>query len=382
MPFNYRNRRGVSLSSYGLIVGLISIVALTAVTQVGSDVDSLFTNVGDTLNGVTENTANSAGSESPAPGPAESPIFSFTSHTFTNCGAVGRFGPSQADCRSEYSTPWDEDDANFTVTGGGQVWTVPITGTYTIEARGGASGLDSSNSSGTARGRGAIISGSVDLTQGQQLLIVVGQTGRNNCRSSAAGGGGSFVTLGNSFATASPLIIAGGGGGAESVSGNASANQHATDLENGQSGAFTGSSCAVWAGGTSGNGATQHDSGNSGGGGGGFLTDGDSGNNCDTAGCAGTAFRNGATGGNLFDDRCSGSNNDPFGGFGGGGGAWGNGGGAGGGGGYSGGAPGDNCGGATGGGGGSYTDSIVSGVTSTTGVSANNGMGQVTITLQ
>ncbi|GAB5387825.1 MAG: hypothetical protein Alpg2KO_07930 [Alphaproteobacteria bacterium] len=61
-------RRGASLLSYGLIVGLIAVVALTAVTSVGDSQNSLMTQVADTMNAATEGTlganSGSAGAES------------------------------------------------------------------------------------------------------------------------------------------------------------------------------------------------------------------------------------------------------------------------------------------------------------------------------
>ncbi|GAB5387243.1 MAG: hypothetical protein Alpg2KO_02110 [Alphaproteobacteria bacterium] len=53
-------RRGVSLASYGLIVGLISIVALAAVTTTGSSVNSVFTDASDSLQGVTGGSTDAA----------------------------------------------------------------------------------------------------------------------------------------------------------------------------------------------------------------------------------------------------------------------------------------------------------------------------------
>ncbi len=55
-------------------------------------------------------------------------------YTFTNCGATGKSGPTQSDCNSEYSGT--SLDGNVTVSNGIQTWTVPSSGTYTIEAWG------------------------------------------------------------------------------------------------------------------------------------------------------------------------------------------------------------------------------------------------------
>ncbi len=44
-----REEEGVTLVEYGLLVGLISIVAIAAITRVGESVNILFTNVASTL---------------------------------------------------------------------------------------------------------------------------------------------------------------------------------------------------------------------------------------------------------------------------------------------------------------------------------------------
>ncbi|GAB5390462.1 MAG: hypothetical protein Alpg2KO_34300 [Alphaproteobacteria bacterium] len=59
-----KQQRGASLLSYGLIVGLISVVALVAVTGTGSSVEELFTDVSETLDGVS---GSATGSSAPAP---------------------------------------------------------------------------------------------------------------------------------------------------------------------------------------------------------------------------------------------------------------------------------------------------------------------------
>ena len=45
----FRARRGASLTGYGLVVGLIAVIAIVATSNVGSQVTSLFSDVGDTL---------------------------------------------------------------------------------------------------------------------------------------------------------------------------------------------------------------------------------------------------------------------------------------------------------------------------------------------
>lgn len=61
MLSHLKTKRGATGIAYGLLVGLISVTALAAITTSGSSVDSLFTEVGTTLDDV--NTSSGAGSE-------------------------------------------------------------------------------------------------------------------------------------------------------------------------------------------------------------------------------------------------------------------------------------------------------------------------------
>ncbi|GAB5390335.1 MAG: hypothetical protein Alpg2KO_33030 [Alphaproteobacteria bacterium] len=271
-------------------------------------------------------------------------LFTFTSHTFTTCGVTGRLGPSLSLCRSAYSTSWDEDPAHYTMTTQGiQLWTVPETGTYRIEARG-AGSLSESNS----RGRGALVRGDVNLTEGDQIKILVGQRGTLN-GSYEGGSGGSFVTTSSN----SPLIVAGGAGGWDrryygnyaALNGRAgSTTSHASNSSNACS---TGYSAT-----TAGNAST----GSSNDGGGGGLTNNGGGTPY------GFSFTNGGQGANSSAD----------GGFGGGGGTSNDSGGGGGG--YAGGP---SCGENGNGAGGSSFNSGTNQINTT---GAHSGLGQVTIT--
>jgi Glycine rich protein len=145
---------------------------------------------------------------------ANAALYSFTNHTFTNCSATGNTGPSQASCRSAYSTTWDESDSNFTALNGIQRWTVPASGTYRIRAIGATGG-------GTGAGYygyGASIQGEFTLSQGEVLKILVGQQGlANGGGYGQGGGGGTFVTSSSD----SILVIAGGGGSMGNGGGDA-----------------------------------------------------------------------------------------------------------------------------------------------------------------
>ncbi|GAB5389834.1 MAG: hypothetical protein Alpg2KO_28020 [Alphaproteobacteria bacterium] len=84
-----KTRRGVTASSYGLVVGLIAVVAIGVVTSTGSSINSLFTDTSDTLESVTEDTV---GQTAAAPSPEASPVpspdgFAFVDATGQSLGA-------------------------------------------------------------------------------------------------------------------------------------------------------------------------------------------------------------------------------------------------------------------------------------------------------
>jgi hypothetical protein len=140
-------------------------------------------------------------------GQAEAQLYPFTAHTFNSASLTGQFGPSLVDCQTAYAAEtWSANTTYFNMTTQGiQEWTVPQTGTYSIETFGGEGGVGF-----TEHGQGAQIYGEFNLTEGQIIYILVGQEAENPQPSQGGGGGGgTFVwTTGNSL-----LIAAGGGGG-------------------------------------------------------------------------------------------------------------------------------------------------------------------------
>ncbi|PFX18751.1 hypothetical protein AWC38_SpisGene16847, partial [Stylophora pistillata] len=105
-------------------------------------------------------------------------------------------------------------DGKVTLNNGIQIWSVPVTGWYVIEASGasGANGTNWNQTEWRIGGLGAKIRGTFTLAEGTKLKILVGQEGHHGTDFGDApggGGGGTFVT----FLDATPLIIAGGGGG-------------------------------------------------------------------------------------------------------------------------------------------------------------------------
>jgi len=139
-------------------------------------------------------------------------LYDFTNATFTSGGSVSNSGPSLSQARSGLSgTPapsnWYNTYLNMS-TQGFQLWTVPATGSYTIQAAGARGG---NKVDYTGAGAGARVQGTFSLTYGQVLTIVIGQPGDDNGSTSSGGGGGgggSFV-----FDSTTPYLIAGGGGG-------------------------------------------------------------------------------------------------------------------------------------------------------------------------
>ena len=63
-------------------------------------------------------------------------IYAQTTYTFTNAGATGRYGPTQSQVNSTYSSGNSLNGSVTVNTQGIQEWTVPANGTYTIEVWG------------------------------------------------------------------------------------------------------------------------------------------------------------------------------------------------------------------------------------------------------
>ena len=254
-----------------------------------------------------------------------------TIYNFTTCSASGQYGPTQANCTTNYTGTTLSGSVN--VTNGIQNWTVPATGTYTIKAAGAVGGYATSYASNP--GRGAIISGRFVLSAGQVIKIVVGQKGVDGT-TYGGGGGGTFVINSNN----DPLIIAGGGGGSYTNEDYRVANSDANTSSNGRAGRGTSTGGNASLGGSAGN------NGNGAAGGGGFIGNGTNGY---SVSAGGRSFISNSTGGAAYNSPTAGA-----GGFGGGAGASGTtyfGGGGGGG--YSGGGGGNS---GAGGGGGSLNN--------------------------
>lgn len=132
-------------------------------------------------------------------------------YVFTTLGAKGVDGPTMSQLVGYNGTSLE---GQVDIFNGKQLWKVPFTGTYTIEAYGASGG------NGTCQGcvgwklggLGARIKGTVFFIKETTLVIVVGQRGLPVLafeQRPGGGGGGTFVTYDDN----TKIIIAGGGGG-------------------------------------------------------------------------------------------------------------------------------------------------------------------------
>ena len=125
-------------------------------------------------------------------------LYYFDTFTFTTLGTSGNRGPDPT--KGYTDAPWNPDQ--FSIVDGQQQWTVPATGTYNIVAAG---------AYGATPGR--VVSGDVDLYEGQVLSLLVGQqptplTSNAQDNLTVGGGGGTFVASDGTL-----LMVASGGDG-------------------------------------------------------------------------------------------------------------------------------------------------------------------------
>lgn len=293
-----------------------------------------------------------AGSSSPT---GLYPFPSGNTITFTPGSATSLTGPTLAQAiagmSSSTSLSWNTNTAYFNMTTQGQqLWTVPITGTYTLQLAGAKGG----NSSVTGGSGGIITTNSISLIQGQIIRIGCGQIGLSGGDGTGAGGGGASWIYNQSTGTLIAIVGGGGGGGISGVTGTYSNTQN-NSTGNGQGGGSSGGQDTS-GGGTSGGGGTNGSGNTCGWGGSGWLYGTSSSPSCARGGgVLATAISSTAIGGTGDSGSAS---SQMWGGFGGGGAGAGNCGYGGGGGGYSGGGGGtygSGCGG-PGGSGGSFSN--------------------------
>ena len=228
-------------------------------------------------------------------------LYNFISHTFTNCGATGRTGPTLTQMRTEYApvgnsvggtgdsetdylSLWYSGNWDFLsmTTQGIQLWTVPATGIYEFDVAGARGGGWYGSGTHAAGGYGGRVTGTKTFNAGTVLALIVGQMGSNMLQSGGGGGGGgaSWV-LSENLSTVH--AVAGGGGGANGP-------QHTSGAYGGHGGSSQGASSDTAGGGAPGSYQA--------GGGAGFASDG-SGTGSGQNQTGGHRPANGANGGNY-----------------------------------------------------------------------------------
>ncbi|GAB5388903.1 MAG: hypothetical protein Alpg2KO_18710 [Alphaproteobacteria bacterium] len=208
-----KSKRGASLLSYGLVVGLISVVALSAVTQIGSQGSNLFDTVGQSLNDVTSGQVGGAAGS--GGGNPEDTGCTPGDTVFTTPGGPYSFdlaSDGDADCPVVTVLAWGGGGA-----GAGGVGT----GSSAVGGAGGfvsavlASGVVDAGLQIHVGGGGAAVT--------EDFTVI--STGQNFQATVGSGGGGSAVL--NSVG--SEIIVAGGGGGASNLrGGNGGGNSSGT----------------------------------------------------------------------------------------------------------------------------------------------------------
>jgi hypothetical protein len=197
--------------------------------------------------GYNINGFGSGGSGAPA-------LYAFTDAQFRPT-LNGYAGPSLTQARTGLTgtgvNAWKNDTQFFNTSSGIQLWVVPVNGNYRIEVWGAQGYSGPAYASGAY---GARMRGDFNLSSGQIIKILVGQTGANTY---GGGGGGTFVAT----SANSPLIVAGGGNNASPWS---SVIRHGSTGINGTDGSQSGYA------GTNGNGGQAVTGAH---GGAGFLTD-------------------------------------------------------------------------------------------------------------
>jgi hypothetical protein len=135
--------------------------------------------------------------------------FAGTIYSFTNAGATGYNGPTQAQVTSAYTSTTLAGLVTVS-TQGIQEFTVTTSGNYSFSIAG-AHGAASTGASNARGGRSVVITATRYISSGTKLYVVVGQAGIANA-SHGGGGGASFVRIGTGSDNTN-LIVAGGGGG-------------------------------------------------------------------------------------------------------------------------------------------------------------------------
>jgi len=168
-------------------------------------------------------------------------LYYFHKHTFTPCDQKGRYGPTLAECITDYGNmvPWNQPSffALGTLSGGAtadgfQKWTIPKNGIYEIEAFG-ARGGDADYYQNGLPGRGAHVKARFAFLKAEKIIMIVGQQGtapQTSSNGAAGGGGGTYVIKDEATTSTDDIyLIAGGGGGVTEHYSGQTSNMRAYD---------------------------------------------------------------------------------------------------------------------------------------------------------
>ena len=156
------------------------------------------------------------------------PLYSFTQFTFTNAGITGRVGPSLSDLQNSYSETWSGNTAYLSQQYAGlQTWTVPDDGNYLFNVVGASA--PTPGQTGTPSGSPAHLRGTLALTRGQKINILVAQMGTIATGNYESGGGGCSVVMDantnfSGLSLSNIFFMAGGGAGSSNTGANGSLN--------------------------------------------------------------------------------------------------------------------------------------------------------------
>eukprot|EP00041_Stephanoeca_diplocostata_P031752 m.996666 g.996666 ORF g.996666 m.996666 type:complete len:2211 (+) comp24021_c0_seq2:83-6715(+) len=192
-----------------------------------------------------------------------------------NCGATGRSGPTESQCRSTYATQsWLSG-----VSGGIQTVAIPTTGVWRITAFG-ARGGRGGNSDSRLGGYGAKVVGVFNFSANATVNVVVGQIGdypscgSPSSSSGGGGGGGTFVYQGTVSSPTLLLAAGGGGGGDYSQSSSSYSPDPGLAQQSGSRGMYDGRNRGGYGGSGGSGGRTYQTRGGSGGAGAGWNSNG------------------------------------------------------------------------------------------------------------
>lgn len=192
-----------SASSYtfnGAVAGAGSTYTFTITPYYTTQISGAADLAGVPLTGIYANATSAGGTGTSVTTPALASAMSFSAAGITSAN-----GPSLATLTAYYTNTYIKNYLTMGINGI-QLWTVPVSGVYTIYAAGASGYYNTTYEATYTGGRGAIMSGKLPILAGTLIAVLVGQMPGVY----SSGAGGTFVVNYNAYV---PLLVAGGGGG-------------------------------------------------------------------------------------------------------------------------------------------------------------------------